>query len=54
MLFRSDLMSLLRNGATDQQVADEIVRAVGLKWSGHQIGQVTFVKPKRTMSQIGG
>ena len=49
-----DLMSLLRNGATDQQLADEIVRAVGLKWSGHQIGQVTFVKPKRTMSQIGG
>ena len=37
-----DLMSLLRNGATDQQLADEIVRAVGLKWSGHQIGQVTF------------
>jgi cyclic pyranopterin phosphate synthase len=49
-----DLMSLLRNGATDQQLADEIVRAVGLKWSGHQIGQVTFVKPRRTMSQIGG
>ena len=32
----------------------EIQRAVGTKWAGHQINQVTFVRPKRTMSQIGG
>jgi cyclic pyranopterin phosphate synthase len=49
-----DLMKLMRAGAGDDEVAAEIQRAVGLKWAGHQIGQVTFVKPRRTMSQIGG
>ncbi len=24
------------------------------KWAGHQISQVDFVRPARTMSQIGG
>ena len=37
-----------------RELAAEIARAVGTKWAGHQIGQVTFVKPRRTMSQIGG
>ncbi|MDP2289562.1 MAG: GTP 3',8-cyclase MoaA [Actinomycetota bacterium] len=49
-----DLMKMMRAGATDDQVAAEIQRAVGTKWAGHQINQVTFVKPRRTMSQIGG
>jgi cyclic pyranopterin phosphate synthase len=31
-----------------------ITRAVGAKWAGHQIGQVNFIRPNRTMSQIGG
>jgi cyclic pyranopterin phosphate synthase len=49
-----DLRRLLRDGSTDDQLAAEIERAVGTKWAGHQIGQVTFVKPRRSMSQIGG
>ncbi|MDO8364604.1 MAG: GTP 3',8-cyclase MoaA, partial [Actinomycetota bacterium] len=49
-----DLLSMMRAGASDDQLATEIQRAVGTKWAGHQIGQVTFVKPRRTMSQIGG
>lgn len=49
-----DLKSLIRSGASDDQLASEIERAVGSKWAGHQINQVTFVKPKRSMSQIGG
>lgn len=49
-----DLRTLLRGGADDDAVAAEIERAVGRKWAGHQIGQVTFVKPRRSMSQIGG
>ena len=49
-----DLRALLRSGADDEALAAEIERAVGRKWAGHQIGQVTFVKPRRTMSQIGG
>ena len=38
----------------DDRIADEIVRAVGTKWAGHRIGQVDFVRPDRSMSQIGG
>jgi cyclic pyranopterin phosphate synthase len=49
-----DLRALLRNGATDDDLAAEIERAVGTKWAGHQIGKVNFIRPKRTMSQIGG
>jgi len=49
-----DLLRLIRDGATDAELAAEIQRAVGTKWAGHQIGQVTFVRPRRTMSQIGG
>ena len=49
-----DLMAIMRAGGTDDDVAAEIQRAVGMKWAGHQIGQVSFVKPRRTMSQIGG
>lgn len=49
-----DLKSLLRSGADDESIAAEIERAVGTKWAGHQINQVNFIKPKRSMSQIGG
>ena len=49
-----DLRGLLRSGASDDELAAEIERAVGTKWAGHQIGNVNFIRPKRTMSQIGG
>ena len=49
-----DLRAMLRGGATDDALAAEIKRAVGTKWAGHAIGNVTFVRPKRSMSQIGG
>ena len=49
-----DLLKMMRSGADDEIVAAEIQRAVGTKWAGHQINQVSFVRPKRTMSQIGG
>jgi cyclic pyranopterin phosphate synthase len=48
------LLSQLRAGASDDDLAAEIQRAVGLKWAGHQINQVSFVRPRRSMSQIGG
>ena len=50
----SDLRQLLRSGADDDAVAQRIETAVGQKWAGHQINQVTFTRPARTMSQIGG
>lgn len=49
-----DLRAALRNGETDDEIAERIRAAVGTKWAGHQINQVTFVRPTRTMSQIGG
>ena len=44
----------MRGGATDDELAAEIQRAVGTKWAGHQINQVNFIRPDRSMSQIGG
>ena len=49
-----DLLKLMRAGASDDDIAVEIQRAVGTKWAGHQINQVNFIRPSRSMSQIGG
>ncbi|MDQ6928477.1 MAG: GTP 3',8-cyclase MoaA [Actinomycetota bacterium] len=50
----ADLRSVLRSGGTDDDLALAIRAEVGTKWSGHSIGQVDFVRPARSMSQIGG
>ncbi len=53
-----DLRVILRSGAPDDEVddrlADAIAGAVSTKWAGHRIGKVDFVRPDRSMSQIGG
>ena len=49
-----DLRALLRAGAGDDEIAATIERAVGTKWAGHRITRVDFVRPTRSMSQIGG
>ncbi len=49
-----DMREALRAGETDDEIARRIETAVGTKWAGHQINQVHFIRPKRTMSQIGG
>jgi cyclic pyranopterin phosphate synthase len=53
-LDETDLRATLRDGGTDDDLAAAIEAAVGTKWAGHRIGQVTFVRPSRSMSQIGG
>ena len=56
-LFATDefnLLRLMREGMGDDDLAVEIQRAVGTKWAGHQINQVNFIRPARSMSQIGG
>jgi cyclic pyranopterin phosphate synthase len=53
-LEETDLRAVLRGGGTDDDLDDAIRAAVGTKWAGHRIGQVTFVRPPRSMSQIGG
>jgi GTP 3',8-cyclase len=49
-----DMRSLLRGDATDEEIAAAVAAAVGTKWAGHSIGQVHFIRPARSMSQIGG
>lgn len=49
-----DLRKLLRGGASEELLAQSIEGAVGTKWAGHSIGSVNFIRPARSMSQIGG
>jgi cyclic pyranopterin phosphate synthase len=49
-----DLRAVMRSGGTDDDLARAMETAVGTKWAGHRIGKVTFVRPPRSMSQIGG
>jgi len=50
----TDLRAILRGGGSDDDLAAAIAADVGTKWAGHSIGQVHFIKPARSMSQIGG
>jgi cyclic pyranopterin phosphate synthase len=49
-----DLLTALRSGETDDQIASRIEAAVATKWAGHRINQVNFTRPTKSMSQIGG
>jgi cyclic pyranopterin phosphate synthase len=49
-----DLRGVLRTGGSDDDLSDVIEACVGAKWAGHAIDRVQFVRPRRSMSQIGG
>jgi cyclic pyranopterin phosphate synthase len=49
-----DLRAVMRDGGSDDDLAAVIERGVGTKWAGHRIAKVDFVRPTRSMSQIGG
>jgi cyclic pyranopterin phosphate synthase len=49
-----DLRALLRGGADDDAIAEGIERCVAAKWAGHEVNKVHFIRPRRSMSQIGG
>jgi len=49
-----DLRKLLREGAQGQEIKDLIIEAIWEKESGHLINKPGFIRPARTMSQIGG
>lgn len=53
-LVETDLRVLLREGASDLEIAWTIADAVSRKEAGHLINSAEFVKPARNMSQIGG
>jgi cyclic pyranopterin phosphate synthase len=50
----TDVRALLRDGSSDDVVAAALERTVAAKWAGHQINQVQFIRPRRSMSEIGG
>jgi cyclic pyranopterin phosphate synthase len=49
-----DLKFLLRGGASDEQIRDEILAIVAQKEKGHRINEPGFVPPSRSMVFIGG
>ena len=42
------------SGGSDDDIAALIEAAVATKWAGHRINQVNFIRPGKSMSQIGG
>lgn len=50
----TDLRTPMRAGASDEHLRDLIGDTIARKWSGHRIGRDDFVRPGRSMSQIGG
>jgi len=53
-LEETNLRDPLRAGSNDAELEALIRAAVWKKWAGHNIGMPDFVKPNKSMSQIGG
>ncbi len=53
-LGHTDLRGLLRSGASDAQIVAAVADEVKAKWAGHSINQVHFIRPSKSMSQLGG
>ncbi|MBM3235688.1 GTP 3',8-cyclase MoaA [Candidatus Poribacteria bacterium] len=53
-LDETDLKSPMRSGASDEELKQIIIKAIKDKEQGHKIQMAGFVKPKRSMSMIGG
>ena len=49
-----DLRALLRSGASDEEILAAMAGEVKKKWAGHSIGKVHFIRPSKSMSQLGG
>ncbi|MFB9733068.1 GTP 3',8-cyclase MoaA [Ornithinimicrobium kibberense] len=50
----TDLRTPLREGASDEQLADLFRESIGAKLPGHGINEPGFLQPPRPMSRIGG
>jgi cyclic pyranopterin phosphate synthase len=53
-LQETDLRALVRRGADDKTIRQTIIDAVLRKEEGHLINRPGFIRPARSMSQIGG
>ncbi|WP_298209771.1 GTP 3',8-cyclase MoaA [Ferrimicrobium sp.] len=49
-----DLRTLVREKATSARIVAQIETIIATKWAGHSIGRVNFIRPQKSMSQIGG
>ena len=49
-----DIRALLRDGSSDEKIADAMRGWVKAKWIGHEINTPKFVPPPRPMYSIGG
>jgi cyclic pyranopterin phosphate synthase len=49
-----DLRTPLRSGASDTELAEQMVRLMAVKKAGHGIDDPSFLQPARPMSAIGG
>ncbi len=49
-----DVRRLLRSGASDDEIVEQIAAAVAAKRAGHLISQAGFSPPERPMYRIGG
>ncbi len=50
----TDVRTLLRDGSPDDVIGAALERSVAAKWAGHRINQVHFIRPSRSMSELGG
>ncbi|HJR46319.1 MAG TPA: GTP 3',8-cyclase MoaA [Actinomycetota bacterium] len=53
-LEETNLRDPMRAGASDEEIVELARACVAGKWAGHRIGAPDFVRPVRSMSQIGG
>jgi cyclic pyranopterin phosphate synthase len=49
-----DVKTLMRSGASDDEIAALVRRNIAGKWEGHEINSAKFVAPPRPMYSIGG
>lgn len=49
-----DLRAILRAGGSDEDLLAAVQGEVARKRAGHAIGQVHFIRPSKSMSQLGG
>jgi GTP 3',8-cyclase len=49
-----DVKTLMRSGASDEEIAELLRSNLSRKWEGHEINSQKFVAPPRPMYSIGG
>jgi cyclic pyranopterin phosphate synthase len=53
-LEETDVRSLLRGGASDEELRQAVRDCIWQKWEGHEINTARFIQPTRAMHSIGG